>query len=369
MEIKKVIISGGGSGGHIFPAIAIANELKFKHPNVEILFVGAIGKMEMEKVPASGYAIVGLPIAGFQRKFSFSNFTLPFKLIVSLLKAVLIVNKFKPEIVVGVGGYASGPMLRIASLLGVPTLVQEQNSFPGKTNRILSKVVKKICVAYDGLEKFFPKDKIVFTGNPVRNQMIEINGKQDESITFFGLDSTKKTILVIGGSQGARTLNNSVIEQLDLIVKNNVQVVWQCGKFYAQELMKNKAEFSSKGIFIHEFIQRMDLAYAAADVIISRAGAMSVSELCLIGKPSILIPSPNVSDDHQTINANALVEKNAAVLIRDVNSVKETIPKAIEILNDSEMQEKLSVEIKKLGIVNAAERIVNEIEKVISQTK
>lgn len=365
MEVNKVIISGGGSGGHIFPAIAIANQLKIMHPNVEILFVGAIGKMEMEKVPAAGYDIIGLPIAGFQRKFSFSNFILPFKLLISLLKAVTIVNKFKPDIVVGVGGYASGPMLRIASLLGVPTLVQEQNSFPGKTNRILSKVVNKICIAYDGLDKFFPKDKIVFTGNPVRNQMIEIEGKRDESYFFFGLDTSKKTILVIGGSQGARTLNNSVIQQLDLITENNVQVVWQCGKFYAEELMKNKTEFESKGIFIHEFIQRMDLAYAAADIIISRAGAMSVSELCLIGKPTILIPSPNVSDDHQTKNANALVQNNAAILIRDTDSINQTIPKAIEILNNHVLQEQLGKEIKRLGILNAAERIVNEIENVI----
>jgi UDP-N-acetylglucosamine--N-acetylmuramyl-(pentapeptide) pyrophosphoryl-undecaprenol N-acetylglucosamine transferase len=364
-SINKVVISGGGTGGHIFPAIAIANEIKNKYPNVEILFVGAKGKMEMEKVPQAGYNIVGLPISGFQRKFAFSNFILPFKLIYSLIKAFFLLKKFKPDVVIGVGGYASGPILRVASFASIPTMVQEQNSFPGKTNRILSKVVNKICVAYDGLEKFFPKEKIVFTGNPIRNEMVSIEGKREEAITFFGLDPNKKTILMIGGSLGARTLNESITNVLNLIHDNHVQVLWQCGKFYYPQYKEQTNEFTNHGVYLNEFIFKMDLAYACADLIISRAGAISVSELTLIGKPVILVPSPNVSDDHQTKNALSLVNKNAAIIIKDDNAKNSLFAKAIELLSNQDETSRLASNCLSLGIPNAAERIVNEIENII----
>ncbi|MFN5444588.1 MAG: undecaprenyldiphospho-muramoylpentapeptide beta-N-acetylglucosaminyltransferase [Crocinitomicaceae bacterium] len=364
-NLNRVVISGGGTGGHIFPAIAIANEIKNKYPDAEILFVGAKGKMEMEKVPQAGYKIVGLPITGFQRRLAFSNFILPFKLLYSLIKAYLLLKSFKPEVVIGVGGYASGPILRIASFASIPTMVQEQNSFPGKTNRILSKVVKKICVAYDGLEKFFPKEKMVFTGNPVRNEMVSINGKREEAISFFGLDSNKKTILVIGGSLGARTLNESIENAKTLVLENQVQVLWQCGKFYYPQYKEKVEEFKKAGIHLNEFIFKMDLAYACADVIISRAGAISVSELTLIGKPVILVPSPNVSDDHQTKNALALVNKSAALLVKDSEAKNSLFKEAIDLLQSQDKASQLASNCLSLGIPNAAERIVNEIENII----
>jgi UDP-N-acetylglucosamine--N-acetylmuramyl-(pentapeptide) pyrophosphoryl-undecaprenol N-acetylglucosamine transferase len=364
-SINKVVISGGGTGGHIFPAIAIANEIKNKYPIAEILFVGAKGKMEMEKVPQAGYKIVGLPISGFQRKFAFSNFILPFKLIYSLIKAFFLLKKFKPDVVIGVGGYASGPILRVASFASIPTMVQEQNSFPGKTNRILSKVVNKICVAYDGLENFFPKEKIVFTGNPIRNEMISIEGKREDAYTFFCLDPTKKTILMIGGSLGARTLNESITNAINLIHDNQVQVLWQCGKFYYAQYKDRTNEFKNRGVYLNEFIFKMDLAYACADLIISRAGAISVSELTLIGKPVILVPSPNVSDDHQTKNAMALVTKNAAIIIKDDNAKNSLFVKAIELLGNKDEASRLASNCLSLGIPNAAERIVNEIENIL----
>ena len=364
-SIHKVVISGGGTGGHIFPAIAIANEIKNKYPQAEILFVGAKGKMEMEKVPQAGYKIVGLPITGFQRRLAFSNFVLPFKLVYSLIKAYFLLKSFKPNVVIGVGGYASGPILRVASFASIPTMVQEQNSYPGKTNRILSKVVNKICVAYDGLDQFFPKDKIVFTGNPVRNEMVTINGKREEAYSFFGLDPLKKTILVIGGSLGARTLNESIINALNLIQDTQVQVLWQCGKFYYPQYKEKIEEFNKAGIHLNEFIFKMDLAYASADIIISRAGAISVSELALIGKPVILVPSPNVSDDHQTKNALALVNKSAALLVKDTEAKNNLFKEAIELLNNQEKATLLATNCLSLGIPNAAERIVNEIENII----
>lgn len=364
-SIHKVVISGGGTGGHIFPAIAIANEIKNKYPQAEILFVGAKGKMEMEKVPQAGYKIVGLPITGFQRRLAFSNFVLPFKLVYSLIKAYFLLKSFKPNVVIGVGGYASGPILRVASFASIPTMVQEQNSYPGKTNLILSKVVNKICVAYDGLDQFFPKDKIVFTGNPVRNEMVTINGKREEAYSFFGLDPLKKTILVIGGSLGARTLNESIINALNLIQDTQVQVLWQCGKFYYPQYKEKIEEFNKAGIHLNEFIFKMDLAYASADIIISRAGAISVSELALIGKPVILVPSPNVSDDHQTKNALALVNKSAALLVKDTEAKNNLFKEAIELLNNQEKATLLATNCLSLGIPNAAERIVNEIENII----
>ena len=279
MGINKVVISGGGTGGHIFPAIAIANEIKEKYPNADILFVGAKGKMEMEKVPNAGYKIIGLPITGFQRRLAASNFVLPFKLVYSLVKAFFLLKSFKPDVVIGVGGYASGPILRVASFASIPTIIQEQNSFPGKTNRILSKVVNAICVAYDGLDRFFPKEKIVFSGNPVRNEMVQIEGKRERAISHFKLDESKKTILIIGGSLGARTLNESLINGLDKVKDANVQVVWQCGKFYFPEYDGKRKLLEDHNVHLYEFILEMDLAYSCADVIISRAGAISVSEL------------------------------------------------------------------------------------------
>lgn len=365
MKINKVIISGGGTGGHIFPAIAIANEIKRRNPDVDILFVGALGKMEMEKVPQAGYKIIGLPIAGLQRKLTFSNFVLPFKIIKSLFLASKIIKDFKPQVVIGVGGYASGPTLRAAISKGIPTLLQEQNSFPGKTNKILAGKVSKICTAYEGLEKFFPKDKIVLTGNPVRSEMVEIEDKRQEALTFFGLDSTKKTILIVGGSLGARTLNESLLAHLDKFDNNETQVLWQSGKFYYSQLNENEAVKSNKAIHLNEFIFRMDLAYAVADVIISRAGAIAVSELCLIKKPTILVPSPNVAEDHQTKNAMALVSKNAAILIKDVVAKEQMIPAALDLLDDETKQNELIQNIKQLGLPKATEDIVNEIEKIV----
>lgn len=365
IKIERVIISGGGTGGHIFPAIAIADEIKLRNPTVDILFVGANGKMEMEKVPASGYKIYGLNIAGFQRKLTFSNFLLPFKIIGSLWNAYKIIKKFNPQVVIGVGGYASGPTLQAANFLKIPTLIQEQNSFPGKTNKILSKKVKTICTAYEGLNRFFPADKIVLTGNPVRSDMIDIEGKRKEAFDFYELDSNKKTILIIGGSLGARTLNQSMKTHLAELQKNDIQVLWQCGKFYVDSLTTELLNVNMDGIKMIQFIARMDLAYAMADVIISRAGAISVSELCLIKKPIVLVPSPNVSEDHQTKNAMALVSKGAAVLVKDIDSVETLISTTIEILNNEEQQNKLIEEISKLGKPKATSSIVDEIEKII----
>lgn len=365
MKIERAIISGGGTGGHIFPAIAIADEIKRRNPSAEILFVGANGKMEMEKVPLAGYKIVGLNIAGFQRRLTFSNFLLPFKIAASLLKAISIIKRFKPQVVIGVGGYASGPTLQAATFLRLPTLIQEQNSFPGKTNKILSKKVNTICTAYEGLETFFPKEKIVFTGNPVRPEMVDIVGKREEAFKFYGLNPDKKTILIIGGSLGAKTLNESVKFHLTELKQRDIQVLWQCGKIYYKTLTEELKDRNLQSIKIVEFISKMDLAYTMADVIISRAGAISVSELCLLGKPVILVPSPNVAEDHQTKNAMALVSKNAAVLVKDIEAQSTLVPTAIEILNNQEQQNQLSQEIKKLGKPNATKTIVDEIEKII----
>lgn len=363
--INRVIISGGGTGGHIFPALAIANEIRRRNPQAEILFVGALGKMEMEKVPAAGYKIIGLPIAGLQRKLTLSNFALPFKLVNSLYKAYQILKDFKPEAVIGVGGYASGPTLRAAIFAGIPTLIQEQNSFPGKTNKLLAGKVKTICAAYDGLDKFFPQEKIVQTGNPVRSEMVDIVGKREEALKHFGLDPDKKTILVIGGSLGARTLNESVLGGIESVQQHDTQVLWQCGKFYFEKMQETLRETGHEGIFLNEFISRMDLAYAVADVIISRAGAISVSELCLIEKPAVLVPSPNVAEDHQTKNAMALVEKNAAMLVKDVDAKDSLIATTLELLKDEAKMQELSEAIAKLGKPNAGAMIVDEIERIV----
>lgn len=365
-NIDRIIISGGGTGGHIFPAVAIADEVKKRNPKAEILFIGAIGKMEMEKVPAAGYKIVGLNIAGFQRKFTLSNFLLPFKIIGSLWKAKKIIKKFKPQVVVGVGGYASGPTLKMATMLGIPTLIQEQNSFPGKTNKLLAEKVSKICTAYEGLERFFPKNKIVITGNPVRLSSIEIEGKKEKALNYYKFDPQLKTIFIMGGSLGAKTLNESVLNHLDLLNEHNIQVLWQCGKFYKSKMDEALITKNSKNIRCVDFIAEMSQAYAIADLIISRAGAISVSELAILGKPTILVPSPNVAEDHQTKNAMSLVEKNAAILIKDNEAREQLIPQAIEVLNNIAQQEALSNALKLLGKPKATEDIVDVISEIIA---
>jgi UDP-N-acetylglucosamine--N-acetylmuramyl-(pentapeptide) pyrophosphoryl-undecaprenol N-acetylglucosamine transferase len=365
MNLDRVIISGGGTGGHIFPAIAIADEIKKRNPKAEILFIGAQGKMEMEKVPAAGYRIEGLAIVGFQRKLTFSNFLLPFKIVKSLLKARSILKEFKPQAVVGVGGYASGPTLQAATMLKLPTLVQEQNSFPGKTNKLLASKVNVLCTAYDGLDKFFPKEKIRLTGNPVRHDMVSIDGKREEAMNYYGFDSSKKTILIIGGSLGARTLNNALVENIAEIARHDeIQILWQSGKLYYEQMLEIMNQKKVGSIKLVQFIDRMDLAYAAADVIISRAGAISVSELCLIGKPVVLVPSPNVAEDHQTKNAMALVNKNAAILVKDTEATQHLFSVVFQLMTDESRMMTYSSEIKKLAKPNATADIVNELEKI-----
>ncbi len=364
MKLYKIILSGGGTGGHIYPAIAIANELKARFPKSEFLFVGAKDKMEMQKVPQAGYKITGLWIAGIQRRLTFKNLLFPFKLLVSLLKSTLIINAFKPDVVIGTGGFASGPLLQVATMKGVPTLIQEQNSFPGITNKLLSKKVNKVCVAYKGLEQFFPKEKLILTGNPVRQDLLDLEQKLAEAQTFFNLDPNKKTLLVLGGSLGARRMNQLIESQLDYLEALGIQLVWQCGKLYMEDYNKYN---SNKGVQVHAFLNRMDLAYAAADVVISRAGASSVSELCVVGKPVIFIPSPNVSEDHQTKNGMAISEKNAALLIseKDLESNFET--QFSELIASESQQKKLSTNIKKLALKQATQTIADEIEKLLNK--
>lgn len=366
MKKHKFIISGGGTGGHIFPAISIANALKNQFPYAEILFVGALGRMEMERVPAAGYKIVGLPISGYDRKNIFRNVKVVWNLLRSLILARQIISKFKPDVAIGVGGYASAPTLRAASALGIPTVIQEQNSYAGVTNKLLSKNAKRICVAYEGMERFFPKDKIVITGNPVRQDLFSIAQKTVEAYQFFGLDPKKKTILVVGGSLGARTINQSIIEGLEKLSKSNVQVIWQTGKFYIENARKAAKSFDSPNLLVTDFVSRMDLAYSIADLVVSRAGASSISELCLLAKPVILVPSPNVAEDHQTQNALALVKKDAAIMIRDADAKVQLINKTLELIQDETELKKLSKNILKLAEKNSAERIAMEVMKLIS---
>jgi UDP-N-acetylglucosamine--N-acetylmuramyl-(pentapeptide) pyrophosphoryl-undecaprenol N-acetylglucosamine transferase len=362
MKSYKVILSGGGTGGHIYPAIAIANELKFRFPMTEFLFVGASDKMEMQKVPEAGYCIVGLWISGFQRRVTFKNLLFPFKLLFSLLKSVQIINTFKPDVVIGTGGFASGPVLQVASMRGVPTLIQEQNSFPGITNKLLSKKVDKVCVAYEGLERFFPKEKLVLSGNPVRQDLLDLEQKRAEAIEFFNLESEKKILLVLGGSLGARRINQLIESKLDYFKALGIQVIWQCGKLYSDDYNQYN---SSDLVQVHAFINRMDLAYASADFVISRAGASSVSELCVVGKPVIFIPSPNVSEDHQTKNAIAITKNNAALLIAEKNLESSFESEFSIVLNSKSQQELLSENIKKLALREATKTIVDEIEKLL----
>lgn len=360
--LNKVIISGGGTGGHIFPAIAIANEIKKRFPEADILFVGAEGKMEMEKVPAAGFKIVGLPIVGLQRRFTWKNLLLPFKLLSSLMKARKIVNDFQPQVVIGVGGYASGPTLKMAQRLGIPTVIQEQNSYPGKTNRLLAKEVAAVCTAYEGLEQVFPKDKIHFTGNPVRAELRQLSLGKDEAFACFPqLDPAKKTILVIGGSLGARTLNESVLYGAEKLGSNGIQILWQCGKYYFEQMKEEVAKLSGAEIILTDFIARMDAAYTVADVIISRAGALSISELCLVGKPVILVPSSNVSEDHQTKNAMALVKNHAAILVKDNEAKTSLLDRAENLLADHKEQQQLSEAILRMAKPDATKEIVDTI--------
>jgi UDP-N-acetylglucosamine--N-acetylmuramyl-(pentapeptide) pyrophosphoryl-undecaprenol N-acetylglucosamine transferase len=361
----RILISGGGTGGHIYPALAIANAWMEKHPDSEILFVGAEGKMEMQKVPEAGYPIQGLPVAGLQRKLTLANLSFPIKLWRSLRMAARIVNEFQPQAVVGVGGYASGPVLYAAQSKGIPTLLQEQNSYAGLTNKILAKKAARICVAYPEMERFFPKEKIKLTGNPVRKDLLDLAGKRELGQQKFGLDTNRKTILVLGGSLGARTLNLAMLKHMVDLEKEGYQVLWQSGKFYFKDM---EAALSTAGlahIHLHEFIREMDLAYATADVIVSRAGALSVSELCLVGKPVIFIPSPNVAEDHQTKNANACVNQGAAVLLPDALAVEQFKNHIDELLQQEGKAQALATAIKKMAMPDAANALVTELELLL----
>lgn len=361
--MMKVLISGGGTGGHIFPAVSIANALREKYPDCEILFVGAESRMEMERVPAAGYNIVGLPIRGFDRKHILKNVSVLIDLFKSMRKAKKIIKDFQPDVAVGVGGYASGAAMKVAARMGVPVLLQEQNGFAGVTNKLLKNDAKKICVAYEGMEKFFPAEKIVLTGNPVRQNLA--GGDKTEALKEFGFSADKKVLLIIGGSLGARTINNSVIAHLSEIAESGVQVLWQTGKGYIEAARKAAEPFMSERLVVTDFVGRMDLAYAMADLVISRAGASSISELCLLGKPSILVPSPNVAEDHQTHNAMALVNKDAAVLVKDVDADKDLISTALNLINDETKLNELSNNTKKLAQFDSANRIADEVVNLI----
>jgi len=356
----KIIVSGGGTGGHIFPAISIANAIKKELPDTEFLFVGAKGKMEMEKVPDAGFKIEGLWIDGIQRKLlSKRNLLFPFKLLSSIMDSSKIIKRFQPDLAIGVGGFASGPLLNVAARKRVPTLIQEQNSYPGITNKLLSKKVDKICVAYEGLERFFPKDKIIHTGNPVRAAIVEATFNKAEALAHFGFTANKKTIFVTGGSLGARGINEGIKILLDYVRQNDIQLIWQCGKFYYEE-MQQHLKPTDTNIKLMAFVKRMDFAYAAADVIVCRAGAGTIAELCIVGRPTILMPSPNVTEDHQTHNAMALVNKEAAKMVKDKDAKESLIPTVDAVLNDTELAQKLADNIKGLAITNAAAVIAKE---------
>lgn len=364
----RVVISGGGTGGHIFPAISIANALKERYPNVEILFVGAEDRMEMHKVPEAGYNIVGLEVSGLNRKRLWKNIAVLWKLQKSLRKAKKILKDFKPQVAIGVGGYASGPTLKIANRLGIPTVIQEQNSYAGITNKLLAKKASKICVAYEGMEKFFPADKIVMTGNPCRQDLTSDTITKEEAYAFFKLDPTKKTILIVGGSLGSRTINRSVLNYLDEIQSSDVQIVWQCGEVHLFEIKVSLAQhIDMPNLHLFDFVRRMDLAYTIADLVISRAGAGSISELSLLGKAVILIPSPNVAEDHQTMNAQAMVDKGAAIMIPDAEADKKLMPEALALIKDEVKIKALSDNISKLAQHNSASHIVDEVMKVIKE--
>lgn len=362
----KIILSGGGTGGHIYPAIAIANVLKSRFPDAEFLFVGAKDRMEMEKVPQAGYEIKGLWISGIQRKLTASNLLFPFKLMHSLWKAHGIVRRFKPNVAIGTGGFASGPLLQMAAWKGVPCLIQEQNSYPGITNKLLAKKVQTICVAYDGLERFFPQDKIIKTGNPVRQDLLAIQAKKEAAMRHFDLVTDKKTLLVLGGSLGAKAINELLERELDFLQMQNLQIIWQCGKLYYEQY---KIYSHTKHVQVLAFINKMDYAYAAADIIISRAGAGSVSELCIVGKPVIFVPSPYVAEDHQTKNAKAVEERDAAILIGQNDLEVDFKNKFSQLIASAEKQQQLSENIKKLALENATNEIADEVEKLLKHTE
>lgn len=365
----RIVISGGGTGGHIFPAIAIANALHRLAPDVEILFVGAIGRMEMEKVPAAGYEIVGLDIRGIDRTSIWKNLSLPFKLLKSVKKANDILKSFRPHVAVGVGGFASAPLLYAAGNLGVPTLIQEQNSYAGITNKKLGTKAAKICVAFEGMERFFPKDRLLFTGNPIRRESVNIGGKKEEAAAALGLSANKRTVLLTGGSLGARTLNKCMEEGVDKFIDADVQVLWQCGEYYYDRLKERVGEQLGEHIRLHPFLQRMDYAYAMADVIVARSGAGTIAELCVVGKPTVLVPSPNVAEDHQTKNATALVDKDAAVMIADNEAEAVLVDAVLALLSSQSRQNELSTNIARLAITDADEVIANEVLQLADNFK
>lgn len=371
MEEKlRIIVSGGGTGGHIFPAVSIANAIKELYPDTEILFIGAEGRMEMQRVPAAGYKIIGLPVAGFDRKHLLKNISVLIKLFKSQLMARKIIKDFKPHAAVGVGGYASGPTLKMAGMMGIPTLIQEQNSYAGVTNKLLAQKVEKICVAYEGMERFFDKDKIILTGNPVRQGLLSKNISRKEAIRSFGLDPEKKTILIVGGSLGARTINNCMMQGFNKIKESGVQFIWQTGKIYINEAKQAVKDYGELPMLhVTDFISDMAAAYSAADVVISRAGAGSISEFCLLGKPVILVPSPNVAEDHQTKNALALVNKNAALYIKDSEATQKLLDTAIETVHKPDLLKELSNNITKLAIKDSANIIAKEVCKLALKYK
>ena len=366
----KAIVSGGGSGGHIFPAVAIANAIRKRWSDAEILFVGAEGRMEMEKVPAAGYEIKGLPIAGLQRKLTLvnivKNIQLPFRMLKSRQMVRRILNEFHPDIVVGVGGFASEPTLKAAAKMGFKTLLQEQNSYAGLTNKMLARDAQAICVAYDGMERFFPKEKIVFTGNPVRADIENIVVTAAEGRAHFGLAGEGRVLLSVGGSLGARTINQMILNHLHFFRENKIQLLWQTGRWMYDEAVR-AVENAGVGewVKVHQFISRMDMAYAAADVVISRAGAIAISELCIVGKPVVLIPSPNVAEDHQTKNALALVDKGAALMVRDVDCDNQCLPQVLDLFEHSVKREQMSAAIQRLAVRGAADKIVDQIAKLV----
>ena len=364
----KIIISGGGTGGHIFPAIAIADCLKKRYPQSDILFIGAENRMEMDRVPKAGYPIEGLWISGFKRELSLDNLSFPFKLISSMLKARKILKRFKPDVVIGVGGFASGPTMKTAASMGIPIVIQEQNSYPGITNKIVAKKAAKICVAYENMEQWFPKDKIVLTGNPLRNNIVPMDDRREEGVNFFGLDPEKKTILLVGGSQGALGINRGISAQLASFKDNDYQMIWQTGKHYYEKALKEVEENGLQDrIKCTVFIDRMDLAYAAADVVISRAGAMSISELSLLNKAVVFVPLPTAAEDHQTKNAMSLVNAKAAMIVKNAETEKELLPAVFELLKDEERQNVMRDNIARFARPNAAEDIVDQIEKILNK--
>ncbi len=366
---NRIIISGGGTGGHVFPAIAIAKALRSRDSKINILFVGSNHKMEMDRVPDAGFSIIGLPVTGFQRRLTWKNLLFFYNLLVSMIRAGKIVDKFNPDVVVGVGGYASGPVVKAAASRGIPVLIQEQNSYAGVTNRLLAKKASRICVAYENMDKYFPAEKIVLTGNPVRSDLLDLSAKREEALSWFGVKGNKKVILVLGGSLGAASINKGISENIDLIKKSGIELIWQTGRFGIMNAKESIAKSRYSRVHVFEFISRMDLAYVLADLVISRAGAATISELCLTGKPAILVPSPNVAEDHQTKNAMALVDRDAAVLVADAESSTDLVSTALELINDSGRIDKLRESISSMALPDAAPHIADEIFKLIKQKK